>query len=333
MINLSKESELLGPIFSLKNNLIYQNIALSDKNWFKTGGPARFFCEPKNNIDFQNALKFANFHNLEVFILGQGANVLINDDGFNGLVIRPALNDISIMEYDGDNSLVKAGAGVEFQKLIDYCLENNLSGLEEFSGIPGTVGGSIFINIHYFEYLLSQFLVSAEIIEKSTGKIISVNNNWFNFGYNYSNLHKKNHYVLSAKFKLKKMSIEEKFYAKGRSYEIIRHRAKRYPTSGTCGSFFRNFFEDEITLQQNKKKIIYVAYYLDKIGIKGTLAVGNAVVSYQHANMIVNTGNAKTKDIIALAKKMQELVYKNFKIIPQPECQLIGFNEYPLLKY
>ena len=79
------------------------------------------------------------------------------------------------------------------------------------------------------------------------------------------------------------------------------------------------------------KKLIYVAYYLDKIGVKGELTVGDAVVSYQHANMIINRGNATSADIIALARKMQELVFEKFGIIPQPECRLIGFKNYPLL--
>ena len=79
--------------------------------------------------------------------------------------------------------------------------------------------------------------------------------------------------------------------------------------------------------------MIYVAYYLDKLGIKGELQVGGAVVSHQHANMLVNTGNATSKDIIELAKTMQEMVYDKFKIICQPECILVGFSDYPLLKH
>ena len=77
--------------------------------------------------------------------------------------------------------------------------------------------------------------------------------------------------------------------------------------------------------------MIYVAYYLDKIGVKGQLKVGDAIVSYQHANMLVNCGNARSADIINLARAMQEMVKKEFGILPQPECRLVGFKEYPLL--
>lgn len=311
--------------------LIKEHVPLADKNWFKTGGSARFYCAPTTPLEFQQALTFAATHSLKLCMLGEGANVLISDEGFDGLVIRPALTQLSEQPCDDAHSLVHAGAGVSFQKLIDWSLSHNLVGLEEFSGIPGSVGGSVFINIHYFEHLLSEFLVEGQVIHKITGELITVPHAWFNFGYNYSTLHENNYYLVSATFKLKKVDHLAAAYARGRSDETIRHRHKRYPTAHTCGSFFRNFHEHEVTLMSNGKKLIYVAYYLDKIGVKGELTVGNASVSYQHANMIVHAGNATTQDIITLARTMQELVYQKFGLLPQPECRLIGFKNYPLL--
>ena len=93
-------------------------------------------------------------------ILGQGANTLISDEGFDGLIIRPMLYEIHCTDTDTDQCLVNAGAGVSIHDLILYCLEHNIIGLEEFSGIPGTVGGSVYNNLHYFEYSLADFLVS-----------------------------------------------------------------------------------------------------------------------------------------------------------------------------
>jgi UDP-N-acetylmuramate dehydrogenase len=140
------------------------------------------------------------------------------------------------------------------------------------------------------------------------------------------------HLLFDATFKLKRTDALGIAYARGRRVEIIRHRAARYPTKNTCGSFFRNFLPEEVTLESNGKKMIYVAYYLDKIGAKGTLSVGDAIVSHQHANMIVNKGNATSADIITLARTMQQMVADQFTIVPQPECQLLGFIEYPLLQ-
>ncbi len=307
-------------------SFIQENIPLGDKNWFGTGGNAQYFATPKNHDEFSQALNFAHAHKRPITLIGQGANMLISDDGVEGLVIQPNLNNITII----DDQLVTAGAGVTMQDLINFCLDHNLIGLEEFSGIPGTVGGSVFINLHYFQFLLSHFLVSAHVMHQQTGEIINVDNTWFNFGYNDSTLHHKPYYVLDATFKLTKVSEIECAYARGRSAEIIRHRTARYPSKNTCGSFFRNFHAHEVSLESNGKKMIHVAYYLDKIGVKGALKVGNAMVSWQHANMIVNCGNATTQDIVDVARKMQKLVKEHFGIMPQTECRLVGFKHFPL---
>ncbi len=310
--------------------IIQENIPLHDKNWFRTGGPARFYAEPTDAESFAYALKFARENNLKIFVLGEGANILISDDGFDGLVIRPQLTQIVNRAEDAEHALVTAGAGVTMDALIEYCLSNNILGLEEFSGIPGTVGGSVYINLHYFQFLLAQFMVSATVIERATGIVKTVDNAWFNFGYNQSTLHDEQHYLLNATFRLARATDIETAYARGRRVEIIRHRVSRYPSKNTCGSFFRNFHENEVTIESHGKKMIFVAYYLDKIGVKGALSIGDAIVSYQHANMLVNRGNATTQDIIDVARTMQELVHQQYGIIPQPECRLIGFKEYPL---
>lgn len=309
------------------SSLIQTNIPLHDKNWFATGGPAKFFAQPINATEFQEAISFATQNNLAIFVLGKGANILISDDGFDGLVIQPQLTQLEIL----DGNLVKAGAGMCMNSLIEFCLQHNLIGLEEFSGIPGTVGGSIYINLHYFQFLLEQFLVSATVIHSKTGAIDIVDPNWFKFGYDQSRLLEEEYYLVDATFTLKKVDDLQTAFAKGRRVEIIRHRNSRYPTKNTCGSFFRNFHDHEVTLTSNGKKMIFVAYYLDKLGLKGQLQVGGAIVSYQHANMLVNQGTATSSDIIKLARTMQEKVQSRYGIIPQPECRLIGFKEYPLL--
>jgi UDP-N-acetylmuramate dehydrogenase len=301
---------------------INKNVSLKNKNWFKTGGNSKFYCEPKTESDFVDAINFSNKNNLEIFVLGKGANILISDEGFNGLTIHPK-NETLIIK----NDTVTAQAGVDIQNLIDYCLDNNLIGLEDFSNIPGNIGGATYINIHYFDKFLSDFLINAKVINKKTAEITNVNKEWFNFGYDQSTLQQKEYYLIESTFKLKKANEIQAAYAKGRRDEIIRYRQRQYPTQNTCGSFFRNFHENEVTLKINNKKIIYVAYYLDKLGIKGNLKIGQAQVSYKHANMIVTEDNATSNDVINLAKKIQELCFKQYKIIPKPECQIIGFKK------
>lgn len=312
--------------------ILATNVPLSDKVWFKTGGNARFFCEPTTIQEFQRAIQYARDAHLDIFILGQGANVLVSDEGFDGLVIRPKLIEVQVSAYDDLYVQVTAGAGVAIPDLISYCLDQNILGLEEFSGIPGTVGGSVYINLHYFEFLLSHFLLRARVINNSTGIVETVDTSWFDFGYNVSRLQQHDWYLVDATFLLRRATDLEAAYARGRRAEIIRHRISRYPSSNTCGSFFRNFHPHEVTLESNGKKMIYVAYYLDKLGVKGVLSSGDALVSHQHANMIVNKGNATSADIVCLVRSLQEKVKHAYGIVPQPECLLIGFSDYPLLR-
>ena len=304
-----------------------KNVSLKEKNWFRTGGNASYFCQPTTESEFAQALTFAHHEKLPVLVFGEGANILMSDDGIDGLVIRPRLDHSIVDEVKQE---ITAGAGVSLPALIDYCLDHGLGGLEEFSGIPGTIGGSVYINVHYFEFLLSDFLVSARVIDKVTGQVSAVDKAWFAFGYNESTLQSGNYFLVEATFKLKALDVLQAAYAKGRRDEIIRHRSKRYPISNTCGSFFRNFHEHEIPFLINEKKVPYVAYYLDKIGVKGMLRVGDVFVSHQHANMLVTGARATSSDVINLARKMQEMVFENFGIVPQPECQFMGFKQYPL---
>lgn len=312
--------------------IIKENEPLNDKNWFRTGGPARYFCEPSTADDFKKAFLFAKEKNLEFFVLGHGANTLISDDGFNGLIIRPQRTAIHIFMNETNEALVTAGAGTLMDELIQFTLDHNLIGLEEFSNIPGTVGGSVFINLHYFQHFLSHFLTSAQLIHCKTFEMKAVDTAWFNFGYDQSKLMDREYILFNATFKLKKVSDVETAFAKGRRAEITRQRTSRYPHSNTCGSFFRNFHPEEVTLVCNGEKMIYAAFYLDKVGVRGMLECNGTAVSYQHANMIVSAQNAQSKDIIHVARTMQKLVKEQFNVILQPECLFVGFKEYPLLQ-
>jgi len=151
--------------------------------------------------------------------------------------------------------------------------------------------------------LLSDFLIEGRVIERSSGEIMTVDNAWFNFGYNTSTLHHGDYFLTSATFKLTHVDELKAAYAKGRRDEIIRYRTTRYPNSNTCGSFFRNFNKEEISFSISGKKLPYVAYYLEKVGVKGELRVGKAVVSYRHANMLVTEDGATSTDVINLVRK------------------------------
>lgn len=331
-MKISWPNRVVLVVNNMNTFIIQKNVPLADKNWFKTGGSARFFCEPYTPTEFQEALAFAQIHDLEIFFLGEGANILISDEGFDGLVIHPRSGDIHITALPSSKeALVTAPAGLPMNDCIEKTLDAHLTGLEVFSGIPGSLGGCAYINLHYFQHFFSDFLVSAQVIKKDTHTILEVDRDWFNYGYNKSTLMTGNYFIISVTMKLQQASETETAYARGRRYEIIRHRASRYPASHTCGSFFRNFHEDEVSLMWNGKKMIHVAYYLDKIGVKGAETVGGACVSWQHANMLVNKNNGTSADLIRLAQTLQQKVNKEFGIMPHPECIFVGFKTYPLL--
>jgi|SaaInlLV_10m_DNA_2_1039722.scaffolds.fasta_scaffold00147_7 UDP-N-acetylmuramate dehydrogenase len=308
---------------------ILQNIPLKDKNWFHTGGPANYFCQPCSGKEFQQALNFAKNNNLEIFVLGKGANILIHDNGFDGLVVNPIITEV---EIDKEEARATAGSGVDLQHLIQKTLDNNLIGLENFSGIPASVGGAAYMNIHYFSYLFSDFVVKANLLNIKTGEIETVRESWFDFGYDASRLQNKSHYLVDTTLQLIKATPTETAYAKGRADEIDAQRKCRYPNKNTCGCFFRNLEEHELEKIKPEAKTTYAAYYLDSLGVKGKAKHKNACVSEKHANMIVTKENATSNDVITLARKMQDMVVENYGVVLQPECQLVGFKEYPLIK-
>lgn len=310
--------------------LLKQNVLIGPQTWFGTGGAAEWYAEPKNVEEWQEALCFARVNALSITLLGEGANVLVSDEGIKGLVIRSAMQQC---EVDHATQTMRVGGGLSVQAAIDYALSEGLIGLEEFSGIPGTIGGAVYINLHYFEFLLSHFLLSARVISLKTGVVEEVSLSWFGFGYNVSRLLEKEYGLLDATFQLKAGNPCDVAYALGRRDEIIRHRQRRYPGGRTCGSFFRNFLTHELASVKNESQpVIYVAYYFERLGFKGRLKNKGARVSERHANMLVTLPDAMSHDVVELACAMQREVYEAFGLLPQPECQLLGFEQYPFLK-
>jgi UDP-N-acetylmuramate dehydrogenase len=311
---------------------ISQNIPLKKYNWFELGGEARYFAQPSNTFELESVINFSHEKGLSIKILGLGANVLIADEGYNGIIIRLPDQNISHYYIDENTGILEADAGCTIESLIEYSLNKSfLFGLEEFSGIPSTVGGALFINLHYYSFLISQFIYNAKIYDIDEKKIFTVNADWFEFGYDSSKVkHNKKYIIISAAFILKRNNELYAEYAKGRSIEIIRHRQNRYPYQKTCGCFFKNITFEEAPANYEGKKILSAGYYLDKIGVKGELKINNCSVSSRHANMLIHNGSGSAHDIIEIAKIMQRSVYNKYGFLLEPECELIGFETYPL---
>lgn len=297
---------------------ILENISLKPYTSFKIGGPARFFCDAKSSLEIAESLEFARGKKLPVFLLGLGANILMSDDGFPGLVIRQQNDKISVKD-----NIIEAEAGITIEKLIEKSLSENLIGVEDFSGIPSSLGGALYINLHYFDAFMGPLVRSALILNKETLETEKVEPEWFGYGYDDSKLKKDKRYVLlEAELELKKVSEYQKYEAIGKSKEIIRTRKYKYPSEPSVGSVFQN-----LSLEEQKQKGLptrAVAYLIDLCGLKGK-RVGDAMLSHRHANMIINTGNAKASEVLELAEIIKQNVKDRFGVELRFEMELVGF--------
>lgn len=297
---------------------ILENVPLKQFTTFKIGGPARLFCEPRSAQEMIEAFEIAKHRGMRTFVLGLGANVLFSDSGYEGMVIRQMNNKVDVSE-----DFLHAESGATIEHLINISLDQNLVGLEDFSGIPSTVGGALYINLHYFDAFISDLITYGIVFDRETFQSQEVDKDWFCFDYDKTRLKTDNRYVLlKAGFKLRKVDDYKKHEAIGKSKEIIRTRQYRYPSEPSAGSVFQNLSVEE----QRKFNLPTrsVAYLIDVCGLKGR-RVGDAMISHKHANMIVNIGNARASDVLELCQIIKERVKSNFDVDLRYEIQLVGF--------
>jgi UDP-N-acetylmuramate dehydrogenase len=185
---------------------IQQNVSLAEHTTFKIGGKARFFVEACDESEVISAIEFAEENALEIFILGGGSNVLIADEGFNGLIIKIALKGVKLSKQDSETVFVIAGAGEEWDELVALSIRENLHGFECLSGIPGLVGGTPVQNVGAYGQEVSETIVSVRVCDRRTKEIFELSNADCRFSYRTSifNTTEKNRYiVLAVTYKLK----------------------------------------------------------------------------------------------------------------------------------
>lgn len=293
------------------------NEPLSQHTYFKIGGPADVFITCETAADLQKAVSLALSYRVPFFLLGGGSNILVSDKGFRGLVIKNRTNSISIHGVKGQMDgagrtlgrvFVEVESGVALNRLIRYCLEESLGGLEVFLGTPGTVGGAIYNNAHFETEFVGNHLVAAKILDQH-GSVVEVNREYFKFGYDYSILHKTHEVVLTVTFVLTPGDKNELW---NRGSASVEKRGAAQPVNlPSSGCIFRN------NEGQPVGKII------DECGLKNA-RVGDAVVSDKHANFIVNKGQATAEDVRTLMKQIQNTVFEKTGVSLDPEIFLVG---------
>ena len=260
---------------------------------FQVGGPADYFYKLKDIDSLPLICEFCHSLGIPIFVFGGGSNILFDDKGFRGLVLKLEAKQIKV---EGDK--ISAEAGTMVSQLLKVSMENKLAGLEPWIGLPGTVGGALYGNAGCNGLETKDVLSHALIFDPKTKKIFEANGKFFHFDYRYSKLKDNKNIVLNATFNLKPRTFsedEQKEILK--SFNKIRH--EKQPFGLTTGSFFKN------------PKGTAAGLLIDQSGLKGK-QIGGAKISEKHAYFFLNAGKASSKDIIKLARLARKKVQEKF---------------------
>ena len=342
---------------------VLQNVALAPLTTLKIGGNARFFVVAKTESDVVEAFEFAQKNNLEIFVLGGGSNVLISDQGFDGLVLKISLKGIFLSaELPADSSLVTASAGEDWDQLVAYCVELNLAGIECLSGIPGYVGGTPVQNVGAYGQEVSETIVSVRCFDRTKRAVVTLTNGDCGFSYRtsiFNSTMRELYVVLSVTFELQQgaaakpvyKDLVEYFYGRQPSLSEVREavisirRSKSMvidaadPNSKSAGSFFKNPVVERMKLDEIRKDFpqvpsfdfgdkvkIPAAWLIENAGFNKGFVCGSAGISTKHPLALINRSNASAEEMIVLKDMIQTAVNQKFGIALKPEPVFVGFN-------
>lgn len=316
-----------GIITSFPKLVFLQNVPLAPYTYMKVGGPARLFIEISTVDDLYDVCSFCFVHSIPFIVLGGASNTVIADTGVDKLVILNKTSVVKIADDTGSEKvLVTADSGVITAMLANETMKANLTGLEYFVGVPGTIGGAVVNNSHFtLHELIGNFISTVEVCTEN-----GMRDTWakedLKFAYDYSVFHEIHAIVLRATFELYRgdqVHIQEKML------EAAKKRVTTQPIGvPSTGCMFKNPKVDSTQLAvlstqlsipeaalktENGVTQISAGYLIDQAGMKG-VTVGGAAVSDKHATYIVNLGTATSGDIDLLAKRVEEKVKEKFGI-------------------
>ena len=262
-----------------------EDISMKNLTSFKIGGRVKVLVSPSEIESFAVVFKFLKKYNIPYFLLGNGSNILFKDKDFFGVAVSSKnLNKIRILE----NNIVECESGVNLFKLCRFLKTNSLSGMEELFGIPGSLGGAIYMNAGAYGVEIKDLLLCVcyfdekeNLVEKETKDL--------DFFYRYSVFQKTNNFIVSAKMKLRNGKADD---IEKKMKEIFQKRVEKQPLNfPSAGSVFK------------RPKGAFAAKLIEETGLKG-LRVVNAMVSEKHCGFIVNLGGATAEDVETLIKKL-----------------------------
>lgn len=295
------------------------NISLARFSTFKIGGPAEFLVEITENSKLTELLNFLNEQGLEFFILGGGSNILFPDEGLKKVVIKINSSDIKISEDS-----IEVDSGVLLSSLVNLAVKNELSGLEWAVGIPGTVGGAIRGNAGAMGENMGECI--QEVFVWQNGQVVAFDNEQCQFTYRGS-CFKNNSQIVVLKAKIK--------LPKGQKKEILEKisqnmaNRKKNSTLPSAGSFFKNvklskWPGDQDTLPDlfKSRGTVPAGWLIENCGLKG-FRIGDAGVSKEHGNFLVNFGSATAEQVLQVVEEIQKKVYDKYGVGLEPEVQIM----------
>jgi len=299
---------------ALGKDRVLRGVALAPYTTFKIGGPADLFHEARSAEELAKAVSVARELELPHFVLGLGANILIGDRGFRGLVIR---NAADAYKFAADGRL-RAESGAVMKDLIQESARLGWSGLEHYVGIPSTVGGAVWQNLHFLSpaperertMFIAEVFESCEILSEE-GERKSVGADYVRFGYDDSVFHHRQDIVLAATFRLARgdTAAMHRVMQENLSWRGGKHPWLEWHPS--AGSIFK------------KIEGVGAGRLVDQLGMKGR-RIGDAQISHIHANIMVNLGHATAKDVRALIGEAQRAVKDKFNQELEVEIGFIG---------
>ena len=288
-------------------SLCLMNESLKKHTTYGIGGPADLMIFPKSKQDLIKVIEIINENKIQLTILGSGSNVLVSDNGIRGAVI--SLKN-SLKQIEVDDNILYAECGTMLGKIVKHAVKNNLIGLENLNGVPGTLGGALIMNAGAWGGEISENLIHVEVINLKS-EIQKIQKKDLNFSYRQSSFNKDD-ILLSAKFNLKKA---DKDIIKENFIEAQSGRKKSQPLNKrSAGSLFKN------------PKNNSAGKLLDEAGLKG-FSFGDAKISEKHANFFINDGDASSRDMLMLIKKAHKEVKDKFNVNLSLEVKLMGFNK------
>ncbi|MDO8658596.1 MAG: UDP-N-acetylmuramate dehydrogenase [Candidatus Levybacteria bacterium] len=308
---------------------------MSKHTTFKIGGPAQYYVDVENIDDLVKAVNTSRRLKIPFFILGGGSNIIVSDSGVKGLMIKNNCRKIEVTSVVGkvknksagggidiDKALVFAQSGVIMNQLVRYTIDEGLSGLEYQLGLPGTVGGAIYMNSNFPRkgVFVGDCVYKAKLLTES-GEIKDVENSYFNFAYDKSILQQSREILLSVIFNLKHL---DKKILWERGTEALNYRTETQPKGVSAGCTFRNISIVDALRIPTPENITSAGYLIDKSGLKGK-RVGDAMISEKHANFILNMGEARAEDVVSLINLIKSEVKKKFGVDLHLEVKTLGF--------